>query len=262
MWTIRCADRLRFPRVAAQHGEMLAFDHNSTGPTARGRSTPRGRKAPRFAPKQAHLRPARNPAHLSPATNTGCPAPPLQPGSFSPSSLNFAGQPRRGHLYLAKKGTSLSGVDTASPGADRKLCRWCPAPRYGMHTSRSLCGRQKQVGTRRRGARGGSSSPRAPRLRVTFPFSVTPAKAGVHRSASVACDHQRAISPSAGACRTVATSSRSPCQRHRGSRPSPGRRGGRHDRPCYPGSTCVHAVAAVRERGSSVGSGRRGPDGR
>ena len=28
----RAADRLRFPRVARQHGEMLAFAHNSTGP--------------------------------------------------------------------------------------------------------------------------------------------------------------------------------------------------------------------------------------
>ena len=34
LWTIRFAERLRFPRVAAQHGEMLAIAHNSTGPTS------------------------------------------------------------------------------------------------------------------------------------------------------------------------------------------------------------------------------------
>ncbi len=33
LWTIGFADRLRFPRFAAQSGEMLAFAHNSTGPT-------------------------------------------------------------------------------------------------------------------------------------------------------------------------------------------------------------------------------------
>jgi hypothetical protein len=33
LWTIGFADWLRFPRFAAQSGEMLAFSHNSTGPT-------------------------------------------------------------------------------------------------------------------------------------------------------------------------------------------------------------------------------------
>jgi hypothetical protein len=32
LWTIGFADRLRFPRLAAQSGEMLAFAHNSTRP--------------------------------------------------------------------------------------------------------------------------------------------------------------------------------------------------------------------------------------
>src|SRR6266404_6304189 len=77
LWTIRCADRLRFPRVAAQHGEMLAFAHNSTGPTARGRSPPRG------------------------------------------LSLRASPPNKRGHLYLAKKGTSLSGVDMSRGKAAR-----------------------------------------------------------------------------------------------------------------------------------------------
>jgi hypothetical protein len=31
LWTIGFADRLRFPRFAAQSGEMLAFAHNPTG---------------------------------------------------------------------------------------------------------------------------------------------------------------------------------------------------------------------------------------
>jgi hypothetical protein len=31
LWTIGFADRLRFPRFAAQSGEMLVFAHNSTG---------------------------------------------------------------------------------------------------------------------------------------------------------------------------------------------------------------------------------------
>ncbi|MGH7097839.1 MAG: hypothetical protein ACREE4_09310 [Stellaceae bacterium] len=32
LWTIGFADRLRFPRFAAQSGEMLGFAHNFTGP--------------------------------------------------------------------------------------------------------------------------------------------------------------------------------------------------------------------------------------
>ena len=36
LWTIGFAERLCFPRLAAQSGEMLAFAHNSTGANSRG----------------------------------------------------------------------------------------------------------------------------------------------------------------------------------------------------------------------------------